>query len=187
MRRILRSGQAVAAIAAGALLAGCQFAVVPPKKHTAASPAASLSNPYGYRLADAPALLTQCAVNTARLQPGTGQDWFSRGQVTVNTTDADNFTSWWSTHDKPGPYPQTFVIDGHRTHYLEFGTSWVKRGSLWVPARAGDRRLDMDYSLAAWTAWTALNGKLPPAVCGTSVTASRLQARIFGNGTPDPW
>jgi hypothetical protein len=187
MRRILRGGQAVAAIAAGALLAGCQFAVVPPKKHAAASPAASLRDPYGYRLADAPALLTQCAVDTARLQPGTGQDWFSRGQVTVNTTDADNFTSWWSTHDKPGPYPQTFVIDGHRTHYLEFGTSWVKSGSLWVPARAGDRTLAMDYSLAAWTAWTALNGKLPPAVCGTSVTASRLQARIFGDGTPDPW
>ena len=73
MRRNLRGGQAVAAIAAGALLAGCQFAVVPPKKHTAASPAASLSNPYGYRLADAPALLTQCAVDTAHLQPGTGQ------------------------------------------------------------------------------------------------------------------
>ena len=44
-----RGGQAVAAITAGALLAGCQFAVVPPKKHAAASPAASLSNPYGYR------------------------------------------------------------------------------------------------------------------------------------------
>jgi len=190
MKRILvRGGQAVAATAAAALLAGCQFAVVPPKKPAAASPSASASlrDPYGYRLADAPALLTQCAVDTAHLQPGTGQDWFSRGQVTVNTTDADNFISWWGTHSKPGPYPQTFVIDGHRTHYLEFGTSWVKNGSLWVPARASDRRLAMDYSLVAWTAWTALNGKLPPAVCGTSVTASRLQARIFGDGTPDPW
>ena len=45
----------------------------------------------------------------------------------------------------------------------------------------------MDYSLTAWTAWTAVNGKLPPAVCGPSVTASQLQARIFGHGTPDPW
>ena len=52
---------------------------------------------------------------------------------------------------------------------------------------AGDRTLDMDYSLTAWTAWTAVNGKLPPAVCGTSVTASQLQARIFGHSTPDPW
>ena len=188
MKRILvRGGQAVAATAAAALLAGCQFAVVPPKKHAAASPAASFSNPYGYRLADAPALLTQCAVDTAGLQPGAGLDWFSRGQVTVNTTNAQNFTSWWDTHNKPGPYPQTFVIDGHRTHYLEFGTPWVKRGSLWVPARAADQTLDRDYSLAAWTAWTALNGKLPPAVCGTSATASGLQARIFGDGTPDPW
>lgn len=187
MKRILRGGQAVAAIAAGALLAGCQFAVVPPKKHAAASPAASLRNPYGYRLADAPALLTQCAVDTAHLQPGTGLDWFSNGQVTITTTNADNFASWWRTHNKPGPYPQTFVIDGHRTHYLEFGTSWVKSGSLWVPIRAGDRTLAMDYSLAAWTARTALSGKLPPAVCGPSVTASQLQAQIFGNGTPDPW
>jgi len=74
MKRILRGGQAVAAIAAGALLAGCQFAVVPPKKHAAASPAASLRDPYGYRLADAPALLTQCAVQhgppSARHRPG---------------------------------------------------------------------------------------------------------------------
>jgi hypothetical protein len=188
MKRILvRSGRAVAAIAAGAVLAGCQFAVVPPKKHAAASPTASLSNPYGYRLADAPALLTQCAVDTAGLRPGTGLDWFSNGQVTVNTTNADNFASWWSAHKGPGPYPQTFVIGGRRTHYLEFGPTWVKSGSLWVPARAGDKTLGLDYSLTAWTAWTAVNGKLPPAVCGTSLTARGLQARIFGTGTPNPW
>lgn len=187
MKRILCGRQAVAAIAAGALLAGCQFAVVPPKKDAAASPTASLRDPFGYRLADAPALLTQCAVDTAHLQPGPGLDWFSHGQVTINTTNADNFTSWWDTHNKPGPYPQTFVIDGHRTHYLEFGTRWVKRGRLWVPTRLGDRTLAMNYSLAAWTAWAALHGKLPPAVCGTSLTASLLQARIFGNGTPNPW
>jgi hypothetical protein len=190
MKRILvRSGQAVAGITAGALLAaGCQFAVVPPKKHAAASPTASLRDPFGYRLADAPALLTQCAVDTAGLRPGTGLDWFSHGQVTVNTTNADNFSSWWAAHNKPGPYPQTFVIDGHRTHYLEFGTTWVKSGSLWIPAHVGNQNPQaMDYSLTAWTAWTALNGKLPPPVCGTSLTASQLQARIFGNGTPNPW
>jgi hypothetical protein len=188
MKRILvRGGRAVAAIAAGAVLAGCQFAVVPPKNHAAASPTASLSNPYGYRLADAPALLTQCTVDTAGLRPGTGLDWFSNGQVTVNTTNADNFTSWWAAHNKPGPYPQTFVIDGHQTHYLEFGTPWVKSGSLWVPAHVGDKTLGLDYSLTAWTAWTALNGKLPPAVCATSLTARGLQTRVFGTGTPNPW
>lgn len=189
MKRILvRSGRAVAAIVAGSLLAGCQFAVVPPKKHAAsASPTASLRDPYGYRLADAPALLTQCAVDTAGLRPGTGLGWFAHGQVTVNTTNAANFSSWWLTHNKPGPYPQTFVIDGHRTHYLEFGATWVKSGSLWVPAHAGDTKLGLRYSLAAWTSWATLNGKLPPAVCGTSLTASQLQEQIFGNGTPNPW
>ncbi|MGI8446191.1 MAG: hypothetical protein ACR2MP_03175 [Streptosporangiaceae bacterium] len=185
----LVGGRLVAAIAAGAMLAGCHFAVVPPKKGAAsARPTASLRDPYGYRLADAPALLTQCAVNTAGLRPGTGLDWFTNGRVTVTTTSADNFSSWWRTHDKPGPYPQTFVIDGHRTHYLEFGTTWVKSGSLWVPAHVGNANPQaLRYSLAAWTSWTALNGKLPPAVCGTGLTASQLQAQIFGSGTPNPW
>ena len=186
---VMRGGRLVAAIAAGALLAGCHFAVVPPKKGAAsARPTASLSNPYGYRLADAPALLTQCAVNTAGLRPGTGLDWFSHGRVAVTTTNAENFSSWWRAHDKPGPYSPTFVIDGHRTHYLEFGTTWVKSGSLWVPAHVGNANPQaLRYSLAAWTSWTALNGKLPPAVCGTALTASQLQAQIFGSGTPNPW
>ena len=185
MKRMLaRGGRAAAAIAAGAMLAGCHFAVVPPKNH-AASASASLRDPYGYRLADAPALLTQCAVDTAGLRPGPGLDWFSDGKVTINTTNADNFSGWWHAHDKPGPYPQTFVIGGRRTHYLEFGTPWVKRGSLWVPAHTGSTALD--YSLIAWTNWTAVNGKLPPAVCGTGLTARQLQTQIFGNGTPNPW
>ncbi len=187
-----RVAAAIAAIGAGAMLAGCSFAVVPPKKDAAASPtptpSASLRDPYGARLADAPALLTQCAVDTAGLQPGTGLDWFSHGRVTVTTTNAGNFTTWWATHNKPGPYSQTFVIDGHRTHYLEFGTTWVKHGSLWVPTHVGDKNPKaLDYSLVAWTNWTAYNGKLPAAVCGTTLTASQVQAQVFGNGTPDPW
>jgi hypothetical protein len=195
-RKLVRGGRAArrvaavaaGAIAAGATLAGCHFAVVPPKQHAGASPTASLRNPYGYRLADAPALLTQCAVNTAGLRPGSGLDWFTNGRVTVNTTNADNFSSWWTTHNKPGPYPQTFVIDGHRTHYLEFGTTWVKSGSLWVPTHVGDTNPQaLRYSLANWTSWAALNGKLPPAVCGTALTARRLQDQIFGTGTPNPW
>ena len=191
MKRMLaRAGRVAVAIAAGAMLAGCQFAVVPPKNHAAGSPrpTASLRDPYGYRRADAPALLTQCLVDTAGLRPGTSLDWFSHGQVTVNTTNADNFTAWWQAHNKPGPYSQTFVIDGHRTHYLEFGTTWVKSGSLWVPTHVGDENpRALDYSLIAWTNWTAVNGKLPPAVCGTTLTASQLQAQVFGNSTPDPW
>jgi hypothetical protein len=185
---LVRGGRGAAALVAGAMLAGCAFAVVPPKKHAAASPSATLRDPFGYRLADAPALLTQCAVDTAGLRPGPGLDWFSHGKVTVSTTNADDFNSWWVTHDKPGPYPQTFTIDGHRTQYLEFGTTWVKRGSLWVPAHVGNSNpLALDYSLAAWAHWTAYNGKLPATVCGTSLTAGQLQAQIFGDGTPNPW
>jgi hypothetical protein len=191
MKRMLaRGGRAVVAIAAGAIAAGCSFAVVPPKNHAtaSASPSPTLVDPYGYRIADAPALLTQCAVDTAGLRPGSGLDWFSHGRVTVSTTNAANFSSWWYAHNKPGPYTQTFVIDGHRTHYLEFGTTWKKSGSLWVPAHVGDHNtLALDHSLDAWSNWAALNGKLPAAVCGTTLTASQLQEQIFGNGTPDPW
>jgi hypothetical protein len=64
----------------------------------------------------------------------------------------------------------------------------VKSGSLWVPAHVGDSNpLALDYSLAAWAHWTAYNGKLPATVCGTKLTASQLQAQIFGDSTPNPW
>ena len=70
-RMLARTGRAVAALTAGALLAGCQFAVVPPKKHAAASATASaMRDPYGARRADAPALLTQCLVDQSGLRPG---------------------------------------------------------------------------------------------------------------------
>jgi hypothetical protein len=175
---------AVAALAvASVALAGCGFAL-PPKKKPHPTFA---SDPAAVRLADAPALLVQCAIRTAGLRPGS-QSWLSGLSVHVTSTNAIDFQNWFRTHDAPGPYPQTFVIDGHRTHYLEFGTTWVKSGSVWMPAHVGNQNPQaMDYSLTAWTAWTAVNGKLPPAVCGTSLTASQLQAQIFGNGTPDPW
>ncbi|HUY51494.1 MAG TPA: hypothetical protein VMV92_38290 [Streptosporangiaceae bacterium] len=194
MKRMLaRTGRAVAAIVAGAILTGCHFAVVPPKSHAAsASPTASTSpamrDPYGARVADAPALLTQCAVDQAGLRPGTGLDWFSNGKVSINTTNASNFTTWWGSHSKPGPYPQTFLIAGHQTHYLEFGAAWVKKNGQWEPTYTGNTdRKALQYSLAAWANWTAVNGKLPPLVCGTSLTAHQLQAQIYGSSTPNPW
>ncbi len=203
---LARTGRTVAALLAAVVLAGCHFAVVPPKPHASASGPASaggtaspgatpsavasatMANPYSYRLADAPALLVQCAVDQASLRPGSSLDWFSHGQVTVNTTDALNFSTWWTAHSKPGPYPLTFVIAGHPTHYLEFGTTWVSRDGQWVPQYTGnnDPRA-LRYSLSAWATWTALNGKLPAAVCGTSVTAGQLQQQVFGNSTPNPW
>jgi hypothetical protein len=191
MRGMLaRSGRAGATLAAALILAGCHFAVVPPK-HTAsprASAGASMADPYGARAADAPALMVQCAVDQAGLRPDTGQDWFSHGQVSINTTNASNFTTWWSGHSRPGPYPQTFTIAGHRTHYLEFGTSWVKQGGLWVPVHTGNTNPQaLQYSLIAWANWTAANDKLPPLVCGTSVTARQLQDQVYGSSTANPW
>ena len=185
-----RAGRTVAAVIGGIALAGCHFAVVPPRA-TSSHPATSTpaGNAPAQRLADAPALLVQCAIDQAGLRPATGQDWLNDGKVSITTTNAADFSTWWRGHDTPGPYTGTFLIDGHRTHYLAFGATWVKKHGQWVPqhtARA-DPAAEQE-SLYGWASWAALNDKLPPAVCGTSVTAQQLQAQVFGtSGTPDPW
>jgi hypothetical protein len=187
---LVRTGRAVAALAAGGLLAGCHFAIVPPKHPQVAHPSAtrSLANPYGYRIADAPALLVQCAISGAGLRPGTGLSWLSHGKVSINSSNAADFATWWQGHDSPGPYAQTFLIDGHRTHYLSFGTSWVRKNGQWVPAHAARSDPQSErYALAGWATWTASNGSLPAPVCGTSQTVRQLQAQVFGTSAPDPW
>jgi hypothetical protein len=44
-------------------------------------------------------------------------------------------------------------------------------------------------TLTEWTRWTAANDKLPPAVCGSSVSASALQRQVFGQdpAAGNPW
>jgi hypothetical protein len=201
-RMTARSGRAVAAVIGGIALAGCHFAVVPPK--ATSSPGASASagasgRPRAasapaagapmQRLADAPALLVQCAIDQAGLRPAAGQDWIHNGKVSISTTDAADFSTWWRAHDTPGPYPETFVIDGHRTHYLSFGATWITKNGQWVPQHtARTDPVAEQESLYGWTTWAALHNKLPAAVCGTSVTAQQLQAQVFGaSGAPDPW
>ena len=41
-------------------------------------------------------------------------------------------------------------------------------------------------TLSGWREWAATNDKLPPAVCGPSVSASALQAQLFP-GEPNQW
>jgi hypothetical protein len=43
--------------------------------------------------------------------------------------------------------------------------------------------------LTEWTQWAASNDQLPPAVCGTSVTAHALQKKVFGKdpAAGNPW
>src|SRR5215469_11070107 len=115
---------------AGVTLAGCSGFALPPKKKPHPTFA---SNPAAVRVADAPALLVQCAIRTAGLRPG-GQSWLSGLSVHIDHKNRIDFQNWFRTHHAPGPYPETFVIDGHRTHYLAFGATWVRKGSLWVPA-----------------------------------------------------
>jgi hypothetical protein len=188
-RMTARSGRAVAAVIGGIALAGCHFAVVPPKATSSprAASAPATDAPV-QRLADAPALLVQCAIDQAGLRPAAGQDWIQGGKVSIAATDAADFSTWWRAHDTPGPYPETFMIDGHRTHYLSFGATWITKNGQWVPQHSA--RTDPvaeQESLYGWTTWAALHNKLPAAVCGTSVTAQQLQAQVFGASATDPW
>lgn len=200
---------AVGAVAAAATLAGCHFArpaagsttnstprpvastSTSPVANASTSPVANASSPpaptAATRLADAPALVVQCAVQSAGLRP-TGQDWFQGGRVVINQTDAVDFDTWWQAHFTPGPYSQTFVIDGHRTHYLAFGATWVRKNGRWVPTHtARNDPQAQQTSLYAWSLWTAAHDKLPPAVCGTTTSARQLQAQVFGTSQADPW
>ena len=110
------------------------------------------------------------------------QFWKSAAFVLVMCTLSPCSQDW-----PPGPYPQTFVIDGHRTHYLAFGATWVRKGGLWVPTHtARNDPVAQHTSLYAWSLWAAAQDRLPPLVCGTSVTAAGLQAQVFGP-SGNPW
>src|SRR5229473_7974711 len=119
-RMTVRAGRTVAAVVGGIVLAGCHFAVVPPKPSAHRSVQGAPPDAPGQRLADAPALLVQCAVNRIGLRPAAGQAWLKGSKVVITSTNATDFNTWWRAHDTPGPYAETFSIDGHSTHYLVF-------------------------------------------------------------------
>ena len=179
------AARAAAALAAAALvLAGCALDLPPKTKpKPAAPPAGELPS---VRLADAPALLVQCAIRQAGLRPGS-QAWLQGLNVRINSANADGFTAWFRTHDTPGPYQQTFVIDGHRTHYLAFGAAWLQKNGQWVPAHtARNDPQAQRTSIYAWSLWAAAQDRLPSLVCGNSITASALQDQVYGPAG-NPW
>jgi hypothetical protein len=184
--RLTRAAAGTMIVVTAVALAGCSFAVVPPKKHPT-PPAKPGADQAANRLRDAPALLVQCAISRAGLRPG-NQDWLHGNKVFIDTTNATNFESWWLSNDTPGPYHQTFVIDGHRTHYLAYGATWVKKNGQWVPTHtARNDPLAQRTSLYAWSLWAAQSGRLPVLVCGPSASARQLNQQIFGSSTPNPW
>src|SRR5262252_10868111 len=173
---------AVAVALAAVAVAGCGFNLPPKTKPHPTHPA----NPAAVRLADAPALLVQCAISTAGLRPGS-QSWLQGSSVRITATNAVDFQNWFRTHDALGPYSQTFVIDGHRTHYLAFGATWVRKGTLWVPTHtARNSPQAQRTSLYAWSLWAAAQDMLPEPVCGSVVTARGLQAQVYGPAS-NPW
>jgi hypothetical protein len=65
---------------------------------------------------------------------------------------------------------------GSDNHDAEFSTWWDANGTITIGG----------MTLSGWREWAASNDKLPPAVCGPSVSASALQAQVFP-GQPNPW
>ena len=180
-----RCSTALAGLAlAGLALAGCSLDL--PPKATPKPTVARAGELPSVRLADAPALLVQCAIRQAGLRPGS-QSWLNGGNVRITTANAADFETWFHAHDTPGPYPETFVIDGHQTHYLAFGATWLHQGGQWVPAHtARNDPQAQRTSIYAWSLWAAAQDRLPSQVCGTSVTARELQAEVFGPAV-NPW
>ena len=171
------------AVAMSVALAGCAFDLPPKTTPHPTHPA----NPAAVRLADSPALVVQCAIRTAGLRPG-GQSWLQGLSVHITSTNAVDFQNWFRAHDAPGPYPQTFVIDGHRTHYLAFGATWVRKGSLWMPTHtARTDPVAQHTSMYAWSLWAAARDRLPTVLCGPTADARQLQAEVFGSAMPNPW
>src|SRR5450631_2562212 len=98
-RLTARAGRTVAAVIGGIALAGCHFAVVPPKAASSPGGKSTLAaNAAMQRLADAPALLVQCAIDQAGLRPAAGQDWLQAGKVAITATNAADFSTWWRGH-----------------------------------------------------------------------------------------
>jgi hypothetical protein len=77
--------------------------------------------------------------------------------------------------------------------------SWLRNGKIAITA-ATAAKFDAWYhandgisvagkTLSEWTQWAAANDQLPAAVCGSSVTASTLQRKVFGKDTAagNPW
>ena len=65
---------------------------------------------------------------------------------------------------------------GSDNHNAEFSTWWDANGTITIGG----------MTLSGWREWAATNDKLPPAVCGPSVSASALQAELFP-GEPNSW
>ena len=79
--------------------------------------------------------------------------------------------------------PPAWLHDGN----ILITPSTVTKFDAWYQANHAITVAGQD--LTAWTAWAAANDELPPAVCGTSASASALQKQVFGKdpAAGDPW
>ena len=76
---------------------------------------------------------------------------------------------------------------------------WLRNGNIVITAgtaakfsawfRANGEISVAGKTLTEWTRWAAANDKLPPEVCGSSVSASAVQRQVFGKdpAAGNPW
>ena len=76
---------------------------------------------------------------------------------------------------------------------------WLRKGNIVITAATAAKfntwyQANSGISVAGktltqWTQWAAVNDKLPPEVCGSSVSASVLQRQVFGKDPTagNPW
>ena len=88
---------------------------------------------------------------------------------------------------------------GHSDSIFSESPGWLQNGNIvitagtvtkfdaWYQANAGISVAGK--TLTEWTQWTAVNDKLPSAVCGSAVSASALQRQVFGKepAAGNPW
>jgi hypothetical protein len=79
--------------------------------------------------------------------------------------------------------PPAWLRDGN----IVITSATAARFSTWYQANQAITVAGKD--LSEWAKWAAANDKLPPAVCGTSVTAHVLQRQVFRKdpAAGNPW
>jgi hypothetical protein len=114
---------------------------------SAAAPTPTASQAALRRQAEAPALVSQCALNRGIIKASLPSSLGREGKINPGIGDTPAFVSWYNNISP-------VMVDNQQ--------------------------------LFAWTEWAVTNARLPPAVCGTSASATQLARQLFP-GWPTAW
>jgi hypothetical protein len=117
-------------------------------------------------------------------------------------TPTSHSAGQFRSSDAPALLVQCMIEQGTlgRTDSVFSGSpGWLRDGNIVITPgtaaqfttwyQANDQISVGGKTLTQWTQWAAANDKLPPAVCGSSVSARTLQKQVFGKdpAAGDPW